>query len=406
MADAVARAWLTGTPEEPIINLDLPAGPKGEPGGWNVGTNLSTRNLNDITTPGLYYQGSTANAMNTALNYPPMADFAGSARGVLEVLSWSGGLAVVQRYTRIGRGASSADQPRVTYTRYRETEWSPWTIVAPTQVVLDDQGFKTYQTWDEGKNIWETTSGPGGGVTGAHLNKLHLDTITTAGNYRQTQGPDATLAQGYPVPSVGILNVRTRIPSSETYGPSVVQEYSPIFGVPTSESRVLYRRTQTGKVWQPWRAFSSQRVDNTAGRAIYTWDDTANREQLIYGDTGKRIINNLINPELGAAPVAKMRRTMYDVELHIQLNKPSGLQGKVPILSEGLPVGFRNQHTIVGYAGGASGKQYTLDYLGAGMSLGDMPTTATALFIMLKFSTTDPWPTTLPGTADGSIPNL
>lgn len=405
MADAVARAWLTGTPEEPIINLDLPAGPKGEPGGWTVGTNLSTRNLNDITAPGLYYQGSTANAMNTALNYPPMADFAGSARGVLEVLSWSGGLAVVQRYTRIGRGASSADQPRVTYTRYRESDWSPWTIVAPTQIVLDAQGFKTYQTWDEGKNIWETTSGPGGGVTGVHLNKLHLDTITTAGNYRQTQGPDATLAQGYPVPSVGILNVRTRIPASDAYGPSVIQEYSPIFGTPASESRVLYRRTQTGKVWQPWQAFSSQRVDNTAGRAIYTWDDRDSREQLIYGDTGKRIISSLMNPELGVV-VAKLRRVMHEVELQIQINKPNGMAGKVTLLENGIPAGFRNQHTISGFVGGSSGKQYLIDYGGATMSIADVATAANSMFILAKWTTTDAWPTTLPGTADGGIPNL
>lgn len=32
MAEMQGRAWFTGTAEEPILNLDLPSGPRGERG--------------------------------------------------------------------------------------------------------------------------------------------------------------------------------------------------------------------------------------------------------------------------------------------------------------------------------------------------------------------------------------
>ena len=39
-----------------------------------------------------------------------------------------------------------------------------------------------------------------------------------------------------------------------------------------------------------WKNVPSQRVDTTAGRAVYVWDNVNNREQLAFGDTGYRAL--------------------------------------------------------------------------------------------------------------------
>lgn len=276
-------------------------GERGDPGGWTVGASLGTADLDTIVAPGLYYQGSTANAMNAALHYPPMVDYAGSARGVLEVLSWSGGVAVIQRYTRIGRGAGgSVNQERVTYVRYRESTWSPWTPIV------------------------------------------------------------------------------------------------------------------------------SHRIDTRAGRVAYMWDEQANREQLIYGDTGWRTVDNLLSskfvPNTGSGRVA-LRRTNYDVHLILRIQASAELvaqnvaRNSLQSLME-IPVGFREYPASYGAAmtGTAMLGSY-FEVLGIGAvnstdllkimgSSNQVWRSTEVISANLTWSTSDPWPTSLPGTAFGTIPNL
>lgn len=291
MPENVARVWNTGTPENPIFNFELPSGAKGEPGGWNAGTSLGTRDLNTVTAPGIYYQGSTSAAMTLSLHYPPMVDYAGSSRGVLTVKSWSGGTAVIQEYTRIGRGAEGANQPRVVYTRYNE-------------------------------------------------------------------GTDK---------------------------------------------------------WSPWTPFVSSRVDNTAGRVVYMWDEQANREQMVYGDTGNRNISEFLNPSFQAPDAVdrvNIRRVVNTVTFTLRIKPSAALVGASKsenrLVMDQLPQGFREGPTSYGnsYIGSGSAPLSMLafgatntngDLRVRGMS-GDTWKAGEIIALVATWMTNEPWPTTLPGT--------
>ena len=270
MADAVARAWLTGTPEEPIINLDLPAGPKGEPGGWNVGTGLGDRNLDDITTPGLYHQADGAKGLS-ALNYPRE-----KAAGALQVYSWNGGL---------------------------------------------------------------------------------------------------------------------------------FQEFTLIGATPTPATSGKYIRSTRGSVWTSWAFYPIQRVDNTAGKAIYTWDDTINKEQMIYGVSGVRNITSLAaglntTTESGGDPAILLSREGSTVTLMFENAKPLA-NGDWNVFS-GLPVGFRpklknpQRYFILASTNSTvSAKSMFFYTSGAMVVFGAASTDVYRQTI--TYPTVDAWPTTLPG---------
>jgi hypothetical protein len=114
----------------------------------------------------------------------------------------------------------------------------------------------------------------------------NANTITTPG-VQYVSGGWATTALNWPVASLdGILESFNR--GSTSY---VTQMFTPL----SSTNRVIYVRRCINGTWASWRALSSQRIDQTAGRAIYTWDDVNNREQLTYGDTGMRDITSLFS---------------------------------------------------------------------------------------------------------------
>lgn len=255
-----------------FLDLDLPIGPKGEkgdPGGW-IGTSLSTtQHLDTVTTPGLYYQANSS-AASPANGYPAnMPQDGSSTRGVLEVFNFGG--AVIQRYTNVGRGffVTSAQYPRITYSR------------------------------------------------------------------------------------------------------------------------------ASGSIWSNWTTQTSQRVDNTVGKVIYTWDDTANREQLIYGDTGTRsiIVPGTIDQYF------YIRRVGSVVELQATTLKPNVVgAGSYPaFIPEGFrPPAYRNFQTSPYWSSEdirkwRIGKNGNLDI--ANLLEDDI------LNMSSTWTTHEAWPTSLPGSA-------
>jgi hypothetical protein len=247
---------------------------------------------------------------------------------------------------------------------------------------------------------------PGGWVS-IPLGTADLDTITTEGVYRQTATADATTARHYPQANVfGILFV------TQGNGTSwMQQEFHSAVG--PNASTAVYRRNRSGGVWGPWKAFYSHRLDNTAGRAIYEYNDTTGGEQLIYGDTGQRSIISdqpwidallTTNVVFNAGNIARVRRIGYEVELTVALDKNS--TGSYSS-SFSFPVGFRPSQPF-NVMGSNSGLAIVRAYHGGGSTGINWNSTAvaTAASITMKYTTVDAWPTTLPGTAVGSIPNL
>lgn len=176
---------------------------------------------------------------------------------------------------------------------------------------------------------------------------------------------------------------------------------------PMGEPRADYVRTRTSSnVWGPWRVIAAQRVDETAGRAIYTWDDVNNREQLVYGDTGSRVITDLVDATKWTVSVAKLRRVGPQVELRLGLTPLAGNTGTVNVLPAALPQGFRNQHSanfpIVDNTNAIVSA--SLSFAGGPLSVNGI-VAGRGITALLTFQTYDTWPTTLPGTADGAVNN-
>ncbi|ALY10726.1 minor tail protein [Arthrobacter phage Wayne] len=246
---------------------------------------------------------------------------------------------------------------------------------------------------------------PGGWTTATDLGTTHLDTILTSGLYRVTQGANVSTSLGYPM----TLNATAVMHVMMVSATNVIQQFE--FVLSTPSGRGFWQRTTSngGTTWGPWRFFASQRTDNTAGRAIYTWDDTATpgRENLIYGDTGSREISAYLDTSKWAAGNIKIRRVGWEVELRAYgLDNVAGIVGSVGILNAQLPAGFRNQHTVAGFAQiGANAGQVVVAFSATNATVVGVVDNVICGFTA-KWQTTDPWPTALPGNADGSIPNL
>jgi hypothetical protein len=234
------------------------------------------------------------------------------------------------------------------------------------------------------------------GFAGTFLGTTDLNTVTTAGIYWQSNGGGATPALNYPALVRGFLEV---FQMNATY---IVQRYT------NQNPVVFWERTLSSGTWGPWKAFTSQRVDQTAGRAIYTWDDVNNREQLIYGDTGWRNVSTLLLNGW----------TLADANSHVSINRQGGLVtlrlrglvrgGATATQFLAMPSGFGaygGSQSLLASEGGASVSSYDIDGGGIYRPLGQADTYAPRS-VEIVWRTTVAWPTTLPGTAVGTIPNL
>lgn len=139
----------------------------------------------------------------------------------------------------------------------------------------------------------------------------------------------------------------------------------------------------------------SFRVSNAAGRAFYAWDATANRDQLIYGDTGLRQVT------LPVAGLGFLRRVGQEVSFYFRdAVTPTGAEA-IFTLPPGFTPDYSPQYGFVGRTGGRALATFTI---GSGVVTQGTAHTTT-LYAQMKFTTSDPWPTSLPGTAVGVIPN-
>lgn len=185
------------------------------------------------------------------------------------------------------------------------------------------------------------------------------------------------------------------------------QEWNALYG--TLPDRVSATETRLGVLdGQGQRGYT---VDQTAGRTVTVWDYLNNREQLIYGDTGRRNITALFN---GSAPNASvgiaggnvyLTRVGRMVELNMEnVTLPPGQSTSFVQLGDIIPVGFQPPNerdyplsarlTAEGTNGGGirinrlTGRIYI--YLHAN---------GETIRVTATWFTEDPWPTALPGVA-------
>ncbi|ALY08998.1 hypothetical protein GORDON_23 [Arthrobacter phage Gordon] len=228
------------------------------------------------------------------------------------------------------------------------------------------------------------------GSSGTNLNDL-----TAPGVYSvaiPTLANDSAL-QNYPMHEAGSMWITT-----SNAGSVVVQQY-------TTNTKGMYVRRRFSGTWSAWRFFGQSRTDQTAGRTMYQWDEINQREQLVYGDTGVRSIP-MDNNYLGTLQIRRLGNQVY---LNGAIKRPVGgsINGTFLI---SIPDGFKPQavawtffpvrHSPTPNWGTLYRKAYELVLEGL---TGD--TDAGEARFEISWSTVQAWPTVLPGTASGSIPN-
>ncbi|MBZ4486279.1 pyocin knob domain-containing protein [Microbacterium sp. cx-55] len=222
---------------------------------------------------------------------------------------------------------------------------------------------------------------------------VDANTLTTPGVFRFGSAV-AAASTNLPVPRAGLLEVH-----NINGGGTPLQRFTE-YG---ATQRGIYIRWASAGGWGAWRFIASQRVDQTAGRAIYTWDDLNNREQLIYGDTGWRDISaDLIN---GWSGTAQLRRVGALVELKFNGLDPSAQTSATALqLAAGFRPGGTNERPLL-HTATTPATVYRMSITG-GSSASSINAAANAglLYGSGTFMTSDTWPTVLPGTAVGSIP--
>lgn len=362
---------------------------------------LGTANLNSVLAFGDYYADNPT-AVTLANNYPVVG-----VQGTLEV--FNGNNSTTGHFQRFTPHVGAPRSAKVFYQRsYIAAGWQPWQAFTTTREVNPggQPGGEMF-TWGDASNSerqLQTISTP--------LGTTNLDVVTVAGTYIQGTGASATVANNYPFEgATGLLEV-FRVTSAADA--NLMQRLSVVWNTPHG-GRGIYERVKfgSGTAWGAWRFIPTERIDKTAGLAIYTWDPASAREQIVYGDTGRRNINTLITLPTGAVVsggnnwIVRRYGTMVTLELADGLEFTTGFSYTAFM---NLPVGFRpfsyDRNPIFSRSGASTVGM--IQPLPTGdvriMSTGSTATITTGM--IARWDTLDAWPTSLPGTAVGTIPNL
>ena len=138
-------------------------------------------------------------------------------------------------------------------------------------------------------------------------------------------------------------------------------------------------------------------IEQTAGMVVKAWDHQKSRDQLIYGDTGWRDVTALAGAVVTGG-VIRIKRDAQTVTLHLDQLKVSGTGAIIDLPV--IPVGFQNVRWFRQQLAFGETVRVAADNLRLESAL-----TADTFDGMISWPATQSWPTTLPGVADGVIPN-
>jgi hypothetical protein len=248
-------------------------------------------------------------------------------------------------------------------------------------------------------------------LTGTAAN---LNNVLTPGLY-SAAGSDMTYLNNWPMQNTGgVLQV---FQWSTTVG-YVMQMFWPrgeTSAAPNNKpgSRGVYTRTGApGGLFSVWSYTAPSRIDQTAGRAMYQWDEINGREQLIYGSTGLRDISSMVDTTYYSMPggvpsgyAAYIRRNGNNVHLSLRVTVVAANASGVVMFT--LPTGFRADATVtaIGLLEGGTATPVACQVTPTGGFRVWHAAASGVLTVNLPFTSLDPWPTTLPGAYGGVIPN-
>ena len=151
-----------------------------------------------------------------------------------------------------------------------------------------------------------------------------------------------------------------------------------------------------------WVVIDGSYADESVGRRLFQWDANNSRWQMTYGDTGWRDVSaDLINSYTGTVYT---RRIGNEIHLAGNITRPPAAASNASLT---LPTGFKSIQSSEHYPYFVTRSSTT----GALAAI----TMDTTIYIYgvdsnvypiagCSYLTSDAWPTTLPGTASGSIP--
>lgn len=302
--------------------------------------------------------------------------------------------------TKAGEAAASATTAQQWATGFSAGTATPLAAgAAPTLAINGPAGAKVLDL-----GIPAGAKGdPGGWVNGTVLGDVSLDTIITPGLYRTVSPAFATTANKYPITGAnGTCSLEVQLQSTG----AILQRFNPIFGV--ASGKIIFQRTLFSGAWSAWQAFNSTRTSQAAGRAIYQWDELNNREQLVYGDTGTRDISLQVVAGTISGGVIEISREMHAVVLQLRGVQLS-ISGTVEIMPPSTLIGFEpstKMPDIRGVLVTAAGQARMVAVSSTGQITIYAAVAGDTLSGTVGYRTAKNWPTTLPGNASGTIPNL
>jgi hypothetical protein len=141
--------------------------------------------------------------------------------------------------------------------------------------------------------------------------------------------------------------------------------------------------------------------DESVGRRQFAWDTVNNRWQMVYGDSGIRVITaDLVNGWTCSASLY-IRRENNTVTLWSDGGLSGAAKTSDTLLT--IPTGFRaaQDHYCIAIT---TATNAALPYILATAGGLTCSSTTAGQRINFRWTTTGAWPTVLPGTASGSIP--
>lgn len=261
------------------------------------------------------------------------------------------------------------------------------------------QGIQGVQGIQGEQGIQGVKGDPGGIVAASTLAAgQDLNALTEPGTYRALSA-NATLELNFPKVGLGCIIMVLRNTST-----LITQT---IYPLNVTTQRVIWQRNLVGTVWSPWYAMASSRVDQTAGRAIYQWDDVNNREQMVYGDTGWR---NIIMQSVSQTGNLHIRRTGQLVTVNAvgySNTAASAIASNYGIFFTGGQVpGFTPGITARAVCTTAAGSARIIDVVPGTAEMRIFDGAVGTYSWSMTWPTNDAWPTALPGIAVGNIPNV
>ncbi|MFY2643561.1 pyocin knob domain-containing S74 family peptidase [Achromobacter insuavis] len=212
------------------VNANFADVQSGLAGLWNASALGATVDLNTLTNPGRYHQGTNANAL-TGSNYPI------ANAGLLEVAASADGLFVYQEYTQYLSGAYS----RRFWRSFYGGIWAAWQELPALSQKGAANGLATLDA--NGKVPVAQIPSAFAAVlpTTAH----DLDDYATPGSFYQSTIAGATAGAHYPVANVGFLEVTAT-------GTPVAQVYTTRTNVAAAMQR-FWRVRVSATTWSAWK---------------------------------------------------------------------------------------------------------------------------------------------------------